>query len=170
MVPETGPKKCALAFSIHPVQSGQTAIRAWRVGQRIGLQLRNAMHPRVPQSPPNYRDNRHFSRVKSCVCNVRRLQPVRLLTEGLCRVLPEEPNRISPVGDLLCISPSSGPWPWLPRCRPQRFSHRCLLPRRQFPALRGHIKHVDGFMRLGVDQNHLDVGAVRRDRGGQVVE
>jgi hypothetical protein len=37
----------------------------------------------VPQSPPNFRENRLFPRASTCVCNVRRLQPVRLLTEGL---------------------------------------------------------------------------------------
>ena len=36
-----------------------------------------------PQSPPSFRQNPFFARASSCVCNARRLQAVRLLTEGL---------------------------------------------------------------------------------------
>ena len=72
---------------------------------------------------------------------------------------------------ICCASPRFPAFgPWLPRCRSQRLPQRGLLLRRQFLALGGHVEHVDGLVRLGVDQNHLDVGAVRRNRGGQVVE
>lgn len=36
-----------------------------------------------PQSPPSFPHNPVLVRISTCVCNARRLQPVRLLTEGL---------------------------------------------------------------------------------------
>jgi hypothetical protein len=36
-----------------------------------------------PQSPPNFPQDQHFARLTLFVCNARRLQAIRLLTEGL---------------------------------------------------------------------------------------
>jgi len=40
----------------------------------------------------------------------------------------------------------------------------------QLLSLRRDVEHIDGFMRLGVDQHHLDVASVGGNRRGQVVE
>ena len=50
---------------------------------RDGSRALSPMSYRVPQSPPNFLGNPLFARLSTFVCNVRRLQAVRLLTEGL---------------------------------------------------------------------------------------
>src|ERR1039457_91036 len=52
----------------------------------------------------------------------------------------------------------------------QGLSKRLLLLGGQLPAIGGHVEDVDGFVGLGVDQDHLDVPTVGGNRGCQIVE
>ena len=53
---------------------------------------------------------------------------------------------------------------------PQRLAQLLQLRALRLPPPGGDIENVDGLVRLGVDQHHLNVAALRGDGGGQIVE
>ena len=51
----------------------------------------------------------------------------------------------------------------------ERLAQRLLFLGSKFAAGLGHIEDVDGFMRLGVDEHHFDIGAAGGYCAGEIV-